>query len=302
MVNEISILERLITNLNQHGFERLVVVTGHLENRIRKFLGNRAGNLSIEYVYSPSYKTTNNIYSLWMAREIINEPFLLIESDLIFDPSLLTDMLYPDRIAVARMQSCLNGSTVTIDQFNKVEAFHNDAANHSSQTRYKTVNIYSLSLSSWYGVIEKLNQYVLAGKVNNYYEAVFGQMVVEKRLSFQAVFFDDQPWCEIDTIEDLASAERMFSSKYRESFPYHDKGMIHGILKKTFFQLMQGLLWCQFHTMVDRQKKQLEMISAFQPPFGQKLLRNSCLPYLPKHIDSVFRSPHTTKRGKDCIY
>ena len=222
LVNEISILERLITSLNQHGFERLVVVTGHLENRIRKFLGNRAGNLSIEYVYSPSYKTTNNIYSLWMAREIINEPFLLIESDLIFDPSLLTDMLYPDRIAISRMQSCLNGSTVTIDQFNKVEAFHNDAANHSSQTRYKTVNIYSLSLSSWYGVIEKLNQYILAGKVNNYYEAVFGQMVVEKRLSFQAVFFDSQPWCEIDTIEDLASAERMFSSKYRESFPYHD--------------------------------------------------------------------------------
>lgn len=222
MVNEISILERLITSLNQHGFKRLVVVTGYLQNHIRKFLGNRAGNLAIEYVYSPSYKTTNNIYSLWMAREIINEPFLLIESDLVFDPSLLTDMLYPDRIAVARMQSWLNGSTVTIDQFNKVEAFHSDAANHSSQTRYKTVNIYSLSLSSWYGVIETLNQYVLAGKVNNYYEAVFGQMVVEKRLSFQAVFFDSQPWCEIDTIDDLASAERMFSSKYRESFPYHD--------------------------------------------------------------------------------
>ena len=222
LVNEISILERLVTSLNQHGFQRLVVVTGHQENRIREFLGNRAGNLTIEYVYSPSYKTTNNIYSLWMAREIINEPFLLIESDLIFDPSLLTEMLYPDRIAVARMQSCLNGSTVTIDQFNKVEAFHSNAVNHSSQTRYKTVNIYSLSLSSWYGVIEKLNQYILAGKVNNYYEAVFGQMVVEKRLSFQAVFFDSQPWCEIDTIEDLASAERMFSSKYRESFPYHD--------------------------------------------------------------------------------
>ena len=222
MVNEISILERLITNLNQHGFERLVVVTGHLENRIRKFLGNRAGNLTIEYVYSPSYKTTNNIYSLWMAREIINEPFLLIESDLVFDPSLLTDMLYPNRIAVARMQSCLNGSTVTINQFNKVKSFHSGAANHLSQTRYKTVNIYSFSLSSWYGVIEKLNQYILAGRVNNYYEVIFAQMVAEKRLSFQAVFFDNKPWYEIDTIEDLASAERMFSSKPRTTFSYHD--------------------------------------------------------------------------------
>ena len=222
LVNEISILERLITSLNQHGFERLVVVTGHLENRIREFLGSRAGNLTIEYVYSPPYKTTNNIYSLWMAREIINESFLLIESDLVFDPSLLTDMLYPDRIAIARMQPWLNGSTVTINQFNKVEAFHSDAANPSSQTKYKTVNIYSLSLSSWYGVIEKLNQYILAGRVNNYYEAVFARMVAEKCLSFQAVFFDSKPWYEIDTIEDLALAERMFSSKSRAAFPYHD--------------------------------------------------------------------------------
>ena len=222
MVNEISILERLIISLNQHGFERLVVVTGHLENRIRKYLGNRAGNLTIEYVFSPSYKTTNNIYSLWMARELINEPFLLIESDLVFDSSLLTDMLYPDRIAIARMQPWLNGSTVTINQFNKVEAFHSGDADSSSQTRYKTVNIYSLSLSSWYRVIEKLNQYILAGRVNNYYEAVFRQMVAEKNLSFQAVFFDNKPWYEIDTIEDLASAERMFSSKFREAFPYHD--------------------------------------------------------------------------------
>ncbi len=222
LVNEISILERLITSLNQHGFERLVIVTGHLENRIREFLGSRAGNLTIEYVYSPSYKTTNNMYSLWMAREIINEPFLLIESDLVFDPSLLKDMLYPDKIAVARMQPWLNGSTVTINQFNKVKSFHSGAANHSSQTRYKTVNIYSLSLSSWYGVIEKLNQYVLAGRVNHYYEAIFARMVAEKCLSFQAVFFDSKPWYEIDTIEDLASAERMFSSKPRATFPYHD--------------------------------------------------------------------------------
>jgi choline kinase len=213
MVNDTSILERLVDSLKQHGFKRLVIVTGHLENHIREFLENRAGNIKIEYVFSPLYKTTNNIYSLWMAREIINEPFVLIESDLVFDPSLLTDMLYPDRIAIARMKPWLNGSTVTINPSNTVEAFHSDAKNNSEQTRYKTVNIYSLSVSSWYRVIEKLNQYVLAGRVNEYYEAVFQQMVAERSLSFQAVFFDHKPWYEIDTIEDLASAEKLFPTR-----------------------------------------------------------------------------------------
>ena len=218
MVNEIPILERLISSLKQHGFKRLVVVTGHLEDCIREFLENRKGNMTIEYVFSPLYQTTNNIYSLWMAREVINEPFLLIESDLVFDPSLLTDMLYPDKIAVARMQPWMNGSTVTVNQFNKVDAFHSDAAHSSKDIRYKTVNIYSLSLSSWYRVVEKLNQYILADKVNDYYEAVFAQLVTEKHLSFQAVFFDDKPWYEIDTMEDLSIAEKMFFPKPREIF------------------------------------------------------------------------------------
>ncbi|MBW1775474.1 MAG: NTP transferase domain-containing protein, partial [Deltaproteobacteria bacterium] len=79
VVNEVPILERLVDCLNQQGFKRLVVVTGYLENRIQEFLGTRAGDMIIEYIHSPLYKTTNNIYSLWMAREFINEPFLLIE-------------------------------------------------------------------------------------------------------------------------------------------------------------------------------------------------------------------------------
>lgn len=221
LVNETSILERLIKSLNQHGFKRLIVVTGHLEDCIRDFLKTRAGNIKIEYVFSPLYKTTNNIYSLWMARKIIDEPFMLIESDLIFEPSLLTEMLYPDRIAIARMKPSLNGSTVTLNQSNEVDAFHTDAINGSNEIRYKTVNIYSLSVSSWYRVIEKLNQYILAGRVNDYYEAVFQQMVLEKSLSLQAVHFDHQPWYEVDTIEDLASAEKLFPIKTGKSLPLY---------------------------------------------------------------------------------
>ncbi len=218
LVNETSILERLIKSLNQNGFKRLLVVTGHLEDCIRDFLETRAGNIAIEYVFSPLYKTTNNIYSLWMARYLINESFLLIESDLVFDPSLLKEMLYPDRIAIAKMKPSLNGSTVTIDATNTIDAFHSDGSGGSGRIRYKTVNIYSLSVSSWYLVIEKLNQFILAGKVNDYYETVFSQLVIEKKLSLEAVFFDHKPWYEIDTAEDLASAERLFPSKVRLPF------------------------------------------------------------------------------------
>jgi choline kinase len=182
VVNEVPILERLVDCLNQQGFKRLVVVTGHLGNRIQEFLGNRVGDIIIEYIHSPLYKTTNNIYSLWMARELINEPFLLIESDLVFHASLLDELLYPDRIAVSRMQPWMNGSTVTLDQFDQVDAFHKGAPYPADEIRYKTVNIYSLSLSSWHGIAERLDQHISAGRVNDYYEIIFAEMVTDSCL------------------------------------------------------------------------------------------------------------------------
>jgi len=116
------------------------------------------------------------------------------------------------------MKPWLNGSTVTINASNTINAFHSDAVNGSGPIRYKTVNIYSLSVSSWYLVIEKLNQFILAGRVNEYYETVFRQLVIEKTLSLEAVFFDHKPWYEIDTAEDLASAERLFPSTMGRPF------------------------------------------------------------------------------------
>jgi len=180
-----------------------------------------------------------------MARKIINEPFMLIESDLIFEPSLLTEMLYPDRIAIARMKPWLNGSTVTLNQSNEVDAFHSDAINGSNEIRYKTVNIYSFSVSSWYQVIGKLNQYILAGRVNDYYEAVFQQMVVEKSLSLQAVHFDNQPWYEVDTIEDLASAEKLFPIKTGKPLPLY--ALKSSELKKKTIPVRKSVLKDNFY-------------------------------------------------------
>jgi choline kinase len=236
MVHEASILERLVINLNKQGFKRLVVVTGYQEQCIRAFLGTRAGGMTIDYIFSPLYATTNNIYSLWMAREIINEPFLLVESDLVFDVSLMDDMRYPGRIAVARMQPWMNGSTVTVNQSQHVKKFQNGIAGTFDEIRYKTVNIYSFSLSSWHSITERLDQYISAGRVNNYYETVFAEMVADGSLSLKIVSFDGKPWYEIDTVEDLAEAEKLFSAdKYETKIPSNITQHASGILK-PFFQ------------------------------------------------------------------
>ena len=210
LVNEKSILERLVTNLKKQGFKRLVIVTGYKNESIMDFLGSNSGGISIEYIHSPLYRTTNNIYSLWMARNIINEPFVLLESDLVLNTSLLDKMVFPDKIAIAKMQPWLNGTTVSINKQNQVTKFHKGTTDTYADIRYKTVNIYSFSLSSWRAIVKKLNQYISVGSVNCFYETVFADMVADKSLSFESVSFDHKPWYEIDTINDLAEAEKLF--------------------------------------------------------------------------------------------
>ena len=211
MVNGKSILKRQVSILNQKGFKRLVIVTGHLEDRIRTFLGHRAGGIDIDYVFSPRFKTTNNIYSLWMARDIIQEPFLLLESDLIFEKSLLDSMLYPNKIAVAKMKPWMNGTSVTINRARQVKAFLAGDTDVSREIRYKTVNIYSLSLPSWRKIATRLDEYIAAGKSNAYYETVFGAMIADGSLALEAVSFDGKPWYEIDTQQDLKNAMTLFA-------------------------------------------------------------------------------------------
>ena len=210
LVSEISILARLVENLRLQGFKRLVIVTGHLSAAIENFLGTKYNGVIIDYVHSPSYRSTNNIYSLWMVRKIMTQPFVLLESDLVFDHSLLSDMIYPDRLAVAGIKDWMHGTTVTLNSDQRVMGFKTNTSPIRNKIKFKTVNIYSFSLASWRTITQRLDQHIKEGKVNGYYETVFSELVDEGLLSLQAVSFDKKAWYEIDTIGDLAEAVKLF--------------------------------------------------------------------------------------------
>jgi L-glutamine-phosphate cytidylyltransferase len=206
----IPILERLIRTLSSYHFTRLVVVVGHESDSIQDYLGDHSGDIEISYVVSPLYRTTNNIYSLWLARDVIDEPFLLIESDLVFNESLLEEMLKTDRAAVSRQLPWMNGTTVTLAGKSSISAFCLGEMSRPDATHYKTVNIYSFSRTSWRAICERLDHYIAAQRTGDYYESVFAEMVADGSLALTPVIFDANSWYEIDTLADLAAAELVF--------------------------------------------------------------------------------------------
>ena len=211
----VPILERLVRALDAHGFERLVIVTGYRAETLRAYLGERFGGIAIEYLLSPLFETTNNIYSLWLARQLIDEPFLLVESDVVFDEPLLAPLLRPDRIAVSRQLPWMGGTTVTLDGDGNVDAFYPPppgvyGEHCTDAAHFMAVNICSLARGTWGAVCERLDFHVAAGRTGEFYESVFEEMAAEGAMNPAAVIFPSARWYEIDTLADLCAAELVF--------------------------------------------------------------------------------------------
>jgi choline kinase len=214
-VSGVPILERLVRALDSHGIERLVIVAGYRAEMIRDYLGESFGGIAIEYLVSPLFATTNNSYSLWLARQLIDEPFLLLESDVVFDDHLLAPLLEPGRIAVSAQLPWMGGTTVTLDANGNVKAFYPPPPGIYGQhctdpDHFMAVNICSLARDTWGEVCQRLDCHVAAGRTGCFYESVFEEMAAAGSMAPAAVIFPTERWYEIDTPADRDAAELVF--------------------------------------------------------------------------------------------
>ena len=83
-----TLIERQIRLLKRAGIDDLVVVVGCQADRVRRACGH-----GITYVENVRYAQTNSLYSLWMARPLLFEGFVVLNCDVLFHPALLTDLL-----------------------------------------------------------------------------------------------------------------------------------------------------------------------------------------------------------------
>ncbi len=84
------IIEESIARLAGAGVQDVVIVTGHLAS-FYDDLARR--NPRVRTVHNPRFAESGSMYSLWCAREAVQGPFLLLESDLIYEPRALTHLL-----------------------------------------------------------------------------------------------------------------------------------------------------------------------------------------------------------------
>ena len=84
------IVERSINLLRLHGIQQILIVTGYLSSFYEALQSKYSG---VQTVYNPFYAESGSMYSLWCARQWVQAPFLLLESDLIDEQRALQTLL-----------------------------------------------------------------------------------------------------------------------------------------------------------------------------------------------------------------
>lgn len=84
----VTLVERQIQILRGAGIDDIAVVVGCQADRVRDVCGP-----ALTYVENGSYAQTNSMYSLWLARPLLYEGFVVLNCDVLFHPVLLTDLL-----------------------------------------------------------------------------------------------------------------------------------------------------------------------------------------------------------------
>lgn len=219
-INNTTLVERVINNLLDIGINKLIVVIGYKGDVLRKYLVENFKNMKFEFIENNDYSTTNNIYSLWLAKEkLIEDDTILIESDLIFEKKLLEELINQkdDNIAVlSKYQKFMDGTVVTLNTDNNIQRFFEKSEFNKEMEKdyYKTVNIYKFSkefLKNEYIPFLKTCMDVY-GK-NNYYEIALKIISNLGRSKIKGLDVSKMTWYEIDNEEDLNNAKELFKNK-----------------------------------------------------------------------------------------
>ena len=212
------ILFRTLNTLAQYGIREVVIVVGHCADQVIEAVGHNFKGIDIKFVRAPQYDTTNNIVSLWEARQHCDEDLLLIEGDVIFEGEALRRLLAYDgnAMAVAPHRSWFSGTVIRQSADGKVTSMILGADQGTSfdyTDVFKTVNIYRLDgrfLREHY--VPALSAEIARGNVDVYYESVLKDLIATGAAEFQAVDVGDRLWYEVDDYDDLETAGYIFAS------------------------------------------------------------------------------------------
>ena len=100
-----TILSRQLSMLIKAGITDILITIGPYGNQIPDYVGQLFPDLSVEYVRNEEYDSTNYIYSMFLADELLREEILLMHGDIVLEEKVLTDIITSNKKDVVIIDS-----------------------------------------------------------------------------------------------------------------------------------------------------------------------------------------------------
>ncbi len=213
-----SIISNLVENLITAGFDRIVMLVGYKAKMMQDHLTPYADKVDLVFIENDIYATTNNIYTLWLAKDYLQAGFYLFEADIFCDDSLLKNLAESEDenvIVADKFTDQMDGTVITFDPGTmKVKGMYlgkDQGRDFDYSNAYKTVNFYKLGkeyVTEFF--LPRLKHHIDCKNVDAYYELIIHE-ALQHNYSFTCLPTGDAKWWEIDNEEDLRIARDLFS-------------------------------------------------------------------------------------------
>jgi len=216
-VNGKSIISNLVENLIETGFDRIVMLIGYKAEMMKSHLLEFSDKTDLIFIENEIYATTNNIYTLWLAKEYLLEGFYLYEADIFCDKTILENLTNSDSeniIVADKFTNLMTGTVIKFDRStNKVMGMFmgkDQDKNFDFSDAFKTVNFYKFGkdyVRDFF--LPRLKHHIECNNVDAYYELIVHESL-NKNFDFVCLPTANGKWWEIDNEEDLMIARKMF--------------------------------------------------------------------------------------------
>ena len=209
-VGERSLLQRSMDALIANGVRDFCIVTGYLHEMIEDFVRKQyADSIKVTFVYNKVYETTNNIYSLWLVRPFAEgEEVLLLDSDLLYDPQIVTRVLAadaPNVLTLIRHELGEEEMKVVTDAQGSIREISKTC--NPADAAGESLGIEKMGREYTRALYRELEPMMNREHLENvFYERAFERLIPQGH-TYQVLDVTELFSCELDTIEDFENAK-----------------------------------------------------------------------------------------------
>jgi L-glutamine-phosphate cytidylyltransferase len=209
-VAEQSLIRRIVDQF--HRFDTSItvnVVVGFMADRVLDQLKDCSGN--INFIYNENFAITNNMEScrLALAEVDFSAGAFIVNGDCIYDDRIISDFIAVNEATIAVDSSIyLEESMKVLIENEVVSSISKEIKNGAGV--YTSIDLYYLDATSLYKLYNKMTEYKLAGLNTFWNEVAINDIAESGAVSFGVKDFSGLPWVEIDNIDDLNAARKIF--------------------------------------------------------------------------------------------